>query len=450
MAGCLLVLLASLGVPTLAAENSARVDRAAVDGWRSDAPGARYHVTVRDLPAPYATDSAGRPPSVVSRPSLATLRVPPGFVVQRYATGFDNPRVLRVAPNGDIFLAETRPGRIRVLRPAPGGAAPDRIEVYATGLDGPFGMAFYPAGSDPQWLYIANNNSVVRIPYRNGDLRARSAAQTVVARLASTANGHSTRDLAFSNDGRRMFVSVGSQSNVAQGIVRKTAAEIRDFENLNGLGAIWGEEERRANVLAFDPAGRPEPKIFATGIRNCVGMLVHPQSGDLWCATNERDGLGDDLVPDYVTRVRAGAFYGWPWYYLGNFEDPRHRGARLDLAGKATVPDVLLQSHSAPLGIAAYNPPAGASAAFPAEYRGEIFAALHGSWNRSLRTGYKVVRVLLRDGVPTGEYEDFLTGFVIDDNRVWGRPVGIAVDRDGALLVSDDGSGTVWRIAPAR
>ena len=222
-----------------------------------------------------------------------------------------------------------------------------------------------------------------------------------------------------------MFVSVGSRSNDAE----------------RSIGALWDSEEGRADVLVFTPEGKEE-RIFAAGLRNCVGMAVQPATGDLWCSTNERDGLGDDLPPDYVTRVHEGAFYGWPWFYIGGNEDPRHSSERPDLRGRVTVPDVLLQPHSAPLGIAFYD-----GAQFPAEYRGDAFTALHGSWNRAKRTGYKVVRILLKDGRPTGEYEDFLTGFVVNDSRVWGRPVGVAVAHDGALLVSEDGNGTIWRVS---
>jgi glucose/arabinose dehydrogenase len=206
------------------------------------------------------------------------------------------------------------------------------------------------------------------------------------------------------------------------------------------LGASWGSESNRADVLVFDPDGK-NPGVFATGIRNCVGLAVHPRTGDAYCSTNERDGLGDNLVPDYVTRVREGAFYGWPWFYIGGNQDPHHAGERPDLKDKVTVPDVLVQAHSASLGLAFYT-----GNAFPAEYSGDGFAAEHGSWNRSKRTGYKVIRIRLKDGVPTGEYQDFVTGFVVNDSEVWGRPVGVAVAHDGALLVSEDGNGTIWRI----
>jgi glucose/arabinose dehydrogenase len=278
----------------------------------------------------------------------------------------------------------------------------------------------------------------VRFPYKNGDLKAGGPPETIVPSLVESGSGHWTRDIVFTPDGKHMFVSVGSGSNDAEGMP-KTPPE--GWVAAHPLGAAWGNEAGRADVLEFDPDGR-NGRIFATGIRNCVSLTLAPQTDDLWCATNERDGLGDNLPPDYLTRVREGGFYGWPWYYIGDNQDPRHKGERPDLAGKVTVPDVLIQPHSAPLGSAFYD-----GAMFPAEYRGSLFAALHGSWNRHLRTGYKIVRVLLKDGAPTGEYEDFVTGFVTDDGSVWGRPVGVAVAKDGALLFSEDGNGTIWRVS---
>jgi hypothetical protein len=287
----------------------------------------------------------------------------------------------------------------------------------------------------------------VRFPYRSGDLTARGPAEVVVPHLADSTGGHTTRDVAFSRDGRRIFISVGSGSNVAEEMPLKSPAEIRDWAARHARGATWGYESGRADILETDPEGRQPLRIFATGIRNAVGLAVQPATGELWASTNERDALGDDLVPDYITHVREGGFYGWPWYYLGNHEDPRHAGERPDLAGQATVPDVPVQSHSATLEMVFYPANASGLSAFPVEYRGDIFAAFHGSWNRTGRTGSKVVRVRLQNGVPTGEYEDFLIGFVIDDGRVWGRPVGVAVARDGALLVTDDANGTLWRVA---
>jgi glucose/arabinose dehydrogenase len=324
------------------------------------------------------------------------------------------------------------------LRVADGGSKLSKNEIYAGGLDKPFGIAFFPGGNGPQWVYIANTNSVVRFRYKAGDTKAQGKPETVVAELPH-GFGHSTRNIVFTGDDRRMLVSVGSASNDAEDMER-TKGGLQVGANQNALGASWGEELRRADVLSFNTDGT-NPKIFATGIRNCVGMAVHPASGDIYCSTNERDGLGDNLVPDYVTRVNEGAFYGWPWFYIGSNEDPHHAGERPDLKGKVTVPDVLIQAHSASLGLTFYD-----GSAFPAEYHGDGFAAEHGSWNRSKRTGYKVIRIRLKDGVPTGEYEDFVTGFVIGDSQVWGRPVGVAVSRDGALLVSEDGNGTIWRI----
>ncbi|MCB1845307.1 MAG: PQQ-dependent sugar dehydrogenase [Halioglobus sp.] len=355
------------------------------------------------------------------------------------------PRSIRVAPNGDIFVAETWRGQITVLRANDGAGEPAETEVFADDLEQPFGIAFYPSRGTPEWVYVATLNSVLRFPYESGDLVARGAAEVIVDKLADTTAGHSTRDIVFSRDDKSMFVSVGSQSNIAETMGTKTASEIRSWEANRIPGAAWGNETNRADVLVFTPDGRNEA-IFASGIRNCLSMALQPRSDAFWCVTNERDLLGDDLVPDYATVVKKGAFYGWPWYYLGNHEDPRLQGQRPDLAGQVTVPDVLFQAHSAALGIAFYDVSSG-PAAFPAEYRGDAFVTFHGSWNRGVRTGYKVVRMIMKDGVATGAYEDFLTGFVIDNDSAWGRPTGVAVAHDGALLVSDDGSNTLWRVA---
>jgi glucose/arabinose dehydrogenase len=417
--------------------------------WRSDAPGVQHHITVAGLPPPYATAAVANPPEVVPQPADAGLHVPHGFTVERFGGSFEDPRALRVAPNGDIFVTESLAGRIRVLRAADGARAPSQDHVFAQGLERPFGIAFYPGGPNPQWVYVAENDRIVRFAYRNGDLEARGAPQVIVPKLTESTGGHWTRDLAFSRNGARLFVSVGSASNVAEDMPKKTIAAVRRWQAERALGAAWGDETDRADVLMFDPVGEERRRIFAAGIRNCVSLAVNPSTGDLWCATNERDGLGDDLPPDYVTRVRDDAFYGWPWYYVGSHEDPRHRGERPDLSGKVTVPDVLLQAHSAPLELMFYAASRG-SAAFPRDYDGDAFVALHGSCNRSSRTGYKVVRVRVHNGIATGEYDDFLTGFVVNDSEVWGRPVGVAETHDGSLLVSEDGNGTLWRIAYAR
>ncbi len=243
-----------------------------------------------------------------------------------------------------------------------------------------------------------------------------------------------------------MFVSVGSQSNVAEDLPKKTAAEIAAWDAQHGVGAAWGNEENRAGVRVFEVGSSKPGKNFATGIRNCVGMTVQPKTGDLWCTTNERDMLGDDLVPDYSTRVKEGGYYGWPWYYMGNHEDPRLKGVRPDLAGKAIVPDVPFQAHSAAVDLEFYTVTAGKSA-FPTEYVGDGFAVLHGSWNRAFRTGHKIVRLPMKNGVPTGEYQDFMTGFIADDGNAWGRPVATVVAKDGSLLVSDDSANLIYRIS---
>ncbi len=384
--------------------------------WHDDAPGVLRHFTPDTMPPPYATSSAARAPSVVVRPSGATPHVPPGFVVDQFATGLERPRTLRVAPNGDVFLAESGAARIRVFR-APGGATrPAETSIFADGLAQPFGIDFWPPGPNPRFVYVARSGGVVRLPYRLGDLQARGPAEVVVANLPR--DGHWTRDVVFSRDGRTMFVSVGSFSNIG----------------------TTGEAER-ADVLAFDADGGNR-RIFASGLRNCSAEAIAPATGALWCVVNERDGLGDDLPPDFATSVREGAFYGWPWYYIGDHEDPRLKGQRPDLAGHVALPDVLIQPHSAPLGITFYD-----ATQFPPEYRGDAFVTLRGSWNRARRTGYKVIRLRFSNGRATGEYQDFVTGFVASDQAVWARPVGIAVAHDGSLLVSEDGNGTIWRIA---
>jgi len=410
--------------------------KAAFGDWRADKPGTRRLITPQDLPAHGKSPSAHNFARIVRRTDQKPL-VPGGFEVNLFASGLAGPRTIRPAPNGDIFVAESGAGRISVLRPNGGAAA--KPSVFASRLNYPFGIAFFPPGPDPQWVYIGDTDAVLRFAYRNGDLTARGAAETLVPHLP--VGGHATRDVAFSPDGATTYVSVGSASNAAEFMGRLSNADLRKWIADHPLGAAWGDEAGRADVLAFDPQGKKQ-RIFATGIRNCVGLAVAASSGTVWCSTNERDGLGDDVPPDYITRVRDGAFYGWPWYYIGANQDPRHPDARPDLKDRITVPDVLLQAHSASLGMTFYD-----GAQFPASYRGNIFAAEHGSWNRAKRTGYKVVRVVVENGAPTSEYEDFVTGFVIDDSEVWGRPVGVTVDKDGALLVSEDGSGTIWRVS---
>ncbi|TIR65455.1 MAG: sorbosone dehydrogenase family protein, partial [Mesorhizobium sp.] len=332
----------------------------------------------------------------------------------------------------------SRASQVRVYRLAEGSAKPAEKSVFAKGLTRPYGIAFYPPGDKPQWVYVANSNSVVRFAYRDGDLKASGEPETIVSDIPSS--HHWTRDIAFSPDGKTLYLSVGSGSNTAEGMGARPKGGVEEWARSAPLGATWGAEEGRADVLAFDPDGKNR-RMVATGLRNCSGMTVQPATGALWCVVNERDELGDNVPFEYATAVKEGAFYGWPWYYIGDNEDPRHKGARPDLAGKVTVPDVLIQAHSAPLNIAFYE-----GGNFPADYKGDAFVTLHGSWNRNVRTGYKVVRLKFKDGKPTGEYEDFATGFVIADDAVWGRPVGVAVANDGSLILTEDGNGTIWRV----
>jgi glucose/arabinose dehydrogenase len=287
--------------------------QAAYGDWKADAPGIRRKITAADLPPPFATPAVRETARVIAQPPDARLSVPAGFSVTLFADHLDNPRAIRVAPNGDIFVAESSAGRVRVLRASDGAAKPERSEVFASGLNRPFGIAFYPPGPNPQFVYVGNTDSVVRFPYKSGDLTASGPAEMLVAELGAATGNHWTRDIAFSADGKRMFVSVGSATSVAENMPHWSEDQVKQWEAGNGLGAAWGNEAGRADVLVFDPQGQGR-RIFAAGIRNCVGLAIEPKTGDVWCSTNERDGLGDNLPPDYLTRVREGAFYGWPWY----------------------------------------------------------------------------------------------------------------------------------------
>jgi glucose/arabinose dehydrogenase len=432
-------LVALLATSALAVADDVRAGSSAFGDWQTDAPGVTRKITVIDLPAPLATPPARNFSKVIPKPANAALKTMPGFSVTPFVTGMTGARVIRIAPNGDIFLARSRPdGKVMVIRAKPGAATPDMIETFASDLKDPYGIAFYPPGPNPQWIYIAGTKDIVRFPYRSGDLKPAGAPEIVVSDLA-VGGGHWTRDIAFSPDGKTMYVAVGSSGNVAADMGPKP--DLVSYQASHALGAAWDKEEWRANVLAYDPDGKNK-RIYATGIRNCSGLAVQPGTGTVFCATNERDLLGDNLPPDYVTSVKPGAFYGWPWYYIGDHEDERPGGGtRPDLEGKVTIPDVLLQPHSAPLGLA-FNE----GSQFPASWKGDAFVALHGSWNRALRTGYKIVRLPFKDGKPTSEYQDFVIGFVADHENVWGRPVDVAFAQDGSLLFSDDGNGVVYRV----
>jgi glucose/arabinose dehydrogenase len=389
--------------------------------YRYEKPGVSHKITLDDLPAPFATSSAGNGPKVVPRPENAWPQVPAGFKVELYASGLNEPRLIRTAPNGDFFVAESRTGEILVFHGITSDGKPVSSEVFATGLKQPFGINFFPPGPDPQWVYVGNTNSIVRFPYKNGDLKTRGPAEHIAD--VPGGGGHWTRDIQFTADGKKMFVSVGSVSNIDD--PDTTPAE-----------------KNRADVLEFNPDGSAM-RVFAYGIRNCVGLAMNSKTGELWCSVNERDALGDNLVPDYITHVQEGGFYGWPWWYMGGHQDPRHAGKHPELKSRVITPDVILHPHDASLQLTFYD-----GKQFPAEYQGDIFAAEHGSWNKSVRVGYELIRVPLHQtGHATGEYEDFMTGFVVDNGHVWGRPVGVTVALDGSLLVTDDGSKSIWRIS---
>ncbi|MGA8102662.1 MAG: PQQ-dependent sugar dehydrogenase [Candidatus Acidiferrales bacterium] len=388
--------------------------------YRLEKPGQVRKITLADLPEPFRTPSAGNGPKVVRRPENAWPKVPAGFKVELYAQVPDEPRLIRTAPSGDFFVADSKAGLVRTYRGITVGGQAEQSEIFATGLTRPFGINFYPPGPNPQWVYVGNTGSIVRFPYQSGDLKARGPAEHIVDVPADLS--HWTRDIQFTPDGKKMFVSVGSASNVDD--PDTTPAE-----------------KNRADVLEFNPDGS-DMRIYAYGIRNCVGMAVNPKTSELWCSVNERDALGDNLVPDYITHVQDGGFYGWPWWYMGGHQDPRHPGTHPELKDKVITPDVILNPHNASLEMAFYE-----GKMFPAEYRGDVFASEHGSWNRSDRVGYELIRVPLHQtGHATGEYEDFMTGFVVDSGHVWGRPVGVTVAPDGSLLVTDDGSKSIWRI----
>jgi glucose/arabinose dehydrogenase len=418
---------ADKGAPAAAPAAAAKTKVSSFSDYRTQRPGVVHHIRASDLPKPGATESVRNSARVIDRPKDAWPQAPKGFKVELFAEKLENPRLIRTAPNGDFFLAESKADFIRVFR----GIGPDgkakETSVFAKGLSDPFGIAFYPPKGEPSWVYVANTDSVVRFPYKSGDLVARGKPEVVSDKIPGggqlTGGGHWTRDVAFSLDGKKMFVSVGSRSN---------------NDDIDGNP----REHHRACILEMNPDGSGL-KVYAWGIRNPVGIAVHPRSGELWTSVNERDGLGDNLVPEYITSVKPGGFYGWPWFYIGGNYDPRHEGKHPELKDKVIVPDVLIQPHNASLQLMFYE-----GKQFPEQYRGDIFAAEHGSWNHSIRTGYQVIRIPLRGGSKaSGEYEDFLTGFVTADGQVWGRPVGVTTAADGSILVSDDGSDSVWRVS---
>lgn len=384
-------------------------------GLAAQTPALRaYRFTQKDLGTP--GEQKPNPPKVVPAPADAKLVAPEGFVVEPYAVGgFTRPRVAAQAPNGDVFVVDTGASSVVVLRDANKNHRIDEGErsVFATELKQPYGLAFFK-----DHLYVANTDAVMRFAYAPGQQTA-SGPPTKVADLPSSKGGHWTRNIAFSPDGSSFYVTVGSSSNV-------------DIE----------PDPLRAAVLRFDIDGGNR-RVVTSGVRNPVGLEFHPQTRELWMTVQERDGLGDDLVPDYVARVKDGASHGWPFAYIGQHEDPRHAGARPDVVKAAVTPEVLIQSHSSILGMAFYT-----HMAFPAKYRNGAFAALRGSSGRTTRTGYKVVFLPFENGQPTGGYEDFVVGWMLGENQpeVWGRPVDVTVLQDGSMLIVEDGNHSIWRV----
>ncbi len=406
-----------------------------------DAVGERIEVRIEDLAQPFETPSAGNQPLVIERPPQATLHVPAGFEVNAFAEGLRQPRWMAIAANGDVFVTERKSDRIIVLRDSDDDGVADVRSVYLSGLHQPHGLAFHG-----QYLYIAEVTQVRRVRHTTGALEAAGSVETVTAMGSlGDGKGHWTRNMVFAPDGKHFYVAVGSRSN--RGV----------------------EPAPRATVQRFAADGSGQT-TFASGLRNPVGIAFYPGTDELYVVVNERDGLGDGLVPDYLTRIEEGGFYGWPFVYLGRYVDPKYEGQEPSLLDRTLEPDLLFKAHSAPLGLVFYD-----ADQFPGKYFGDAFVAFHGSWNASSPTGYKIVRIPFEDGRPSKWYENFAVGFRIEQSswlndlmnakglrgvahwvkswfsdhqpaRVWGRPAGIAIGKDGSLLVADDASGTIWRI----
>jgi glucose/arabinose dehydrogenase len=383
-------------------------------------PGARFSIDPATLPAPHETASVDNAPDVVKRPESAILSVPEGFMARLVTADMPHARNLLVAPNGDLFVARSKDGVVSILRPT-SGSAPQIFE-FLHGFDRPYGMAFLNG-----FFYVADGRGIFRVPYKDGDTVSNAQPKQVTPEKAfgdtGGPGGHWTRNLIVDRDGKHFLVAIGSRDNVAE----------------NPLP--------RASIQCFDIDGSGQ-ETFASGIRNPIGMAYGPGTSDLYAVVNERDTLGDGLVPDYLARIQPGGFYGWPYAYMGPHPQPGELGQkRTDLVAKTITPDVLFDSHSAPLGLVFYT-----GTAFPLEYRNRAFVTMHGSWNKSQPTGYKVVSVPYENGHLKNEYYNFATGFRLDDGtaspaKVWGRPVGIAQSLHGSLYVSDDEGGTIWEIA---
>jgi glucose/arabinose dehydrogenase len=376
-----------------------------------DRPGQRFSISAASLAKPYATSAVDNTSKVIARPPGAFPQVPRGFAVSVFAADVPHARWMTVAPNGDVFLAESDSGKVVLLRPTTDGAA--KIATFASGFDRPHGLAVHNGA-----LYVADVKSLWRIPYSVGALRASGKRIHLADTTPSEGPGHFTRDIVFDSKGR-LYLTIGSRGNVGEIPLPYASVQI-----VSAKGSL---------------------STFASGLRNPVGIAFYPGTDNLYVTVNERDGLGDDLPPDYLTQIHQGDFFGWPYAYIGNHPDPDYGKKRPDLVAKTKTPDVLFHAHSAPLGLVFYD-----GNQFPAEYKDNAFVSLHGSWNDAQPTGYKVVRVKFTNGRPENAYENFLTGFwdgTSSPARVWGRPVGLVVAKDGSLLVADDVGGTVWRVA---
>ncbi|MGD0865858.1 MAG: PQQ-dependent sugar dehydrogenase [Rhizomicrobium sp.] len=381
-------------------------------GLAADQPGQHFSVLPQDMPKPFATPAADNSSKTIPRPAAAMPSVPAGFAVSIFASGLTNPRWMAVAPNGDVFLSEPKAGKITLLRDTTGAGHADRIATFATGFSMPHGLAFHDGA-----LYVADLNAVYRLGYRDGALKALSKTRVTKSGFG-VPGGHFTRDIAFDNSGH-LYLAIGSAENIGEDAPpRATVQLVKDDGTLS---------------------------TFVSGIRNPVGIAAYPGTDDMYATVNERDGFGDGLVPDYFTRIQKGDFFGWPYAYIGPNPAPDYGSKRPDLVAKTKVPDLLFQSHSAPLGLVFYE-----GNQFPAEFKGDAFVSLHGSWNSSKPTGYKVVRIKFANGRPIGGYDNFVTGFwdgSTSPAQVWGRPVGLAVAKDGSLLIADDTGKVIWRVA---
>ena len=382
-----------------------------------------YGLKVNSLPEPYNTSDVNNPPEVVGWSKGQTPIAPEGFVVSKFADGLEHPRNIYVAPNHDIFVtesddAEKSANRIVLFRDTNSDGQPDLRTVFLSGLNQPYGMLVLGG-----YFYVANVDGVVRFPYQEGKTSIEAKGEKILDLPAGGYNHHWTRNLIASEDGSKIYVSVGSASNNGEYGMEK--------------------EKRRANILEINPDGSGE-RVYAYGLRNPVGMDWAPGTNTLWTAVNERDKVGNNLVPDFITSVQEGGFYGWPYAYFGTHVDPRMVGEAPELVKKAIVPDLAVGAHTASLGLAFYD-----KEAFPEKYRNGAFIGQHGSWNREVLNGYRVLFVPFENGQPSGPPEDFLTGFIadLDEEEVYGRPVSVAVLADGALLISDDDSSTLWRVS---